>query len=246
MASLTPSRPSQESLLCFPFLTADEFDYGCRVLCDRFHAWQISSPDTGLSIQFVHQQVTSDSMLKISRYIENIGVHDEENVLMHEPEDLQEPQLEDDSELDPEALIRATKPIASLQVDYDIALSPTYQVPVLHFTLRWTNHKGPMFELDAIYQYLVPDEYRRQLKNVGIIGGISFDVGAMCFSVPDRFIAHSSTVSSNNWRAHVLRPPLQYRRCYETHCGGAGCHTRDVSRHLARVGRTLRWLAYAV
>lgn len=40
-------------------------------------------------------------MLKISRHIENIGVHDEENALMHEPEDLQEPQLEDDSEHDP-------------------------------------------------------------------------------------------------------------------------------------------------
>ncbi|OJJ87239.1 ATG3/ATG10 family protein [Aspergillus glaucus CBS 516.65] len=174
MASLTSSRPSQEPLLGFPFLKPDEFDYGCRVLCDRFHAWQISSLGTGLSIQFVHQQ-TSDSMLKISRHIENIGVHDEENALMHEPEDLQEPQLEDDSEHDPEALIRATEPNASLQVDYDIALSPTYQVPVLYFTLRWTNHKGPVLGIDAVYQYLVPDEYRKQLKSVGIIGGISFD-----------------------------------------------------------------------
>lgn len=57
MASLTSSRPSQEPLLGFPFLKPDEFDYGCRVLCDRFHAWQISSLGTGLSIQFVHQQV---------------------------------------------------------------------------------------------------------------------------------------------------------------------------------------------
>lgn len=40
-------------------------------------------------------------MLKISRHIENIGVHDEENALMYEPEDLQEPQLEDDFEHDP-------------------------------------------------------------------------------------------------------------------------------------------------
>ena len=145
---------------------------------------------------------------------------------------------------DQETLIRAIEPNASLQVDYDIALSPTYQVPVLYFTLRWTNHKGPVLGIDAVYQYLVPDEYRKQLKSVGIIGGISFDVGAMC-SVPDRFTTHISIVSSNKWRAHVFRPSLQYCGCHETHRRGAGCHTRDVSRHLARVGRTLRWLAYA-
>jgi ubiquitin-like-conjugating enzyme ATG10 len=78
-----------------------------------------------------------------------------------------------------EALVRA-KPQPSLQIDYDILLSPTYQVPVLYFGLRWHNH-GPL-GLDEVYQYVVPEQYRQQLKSVGVMGGISMGVGA--FSEP--------------------------------------------------------------
>ena len=79
-----------------------------------------------------------------------------------------------------EALIRATEP-NMLHVDYDIVLSPTYQVPALYFTLRWTNHQDPVVGIDGVYRYLVPEQYRKQLKSVGIMGGISFDVGACVF-----------------------------------------------------------------
>lgn len=142
-----------------------------------------------------------------------------------------------------EALVRAIEPNASLQVEYDIVLSPTYQVPVLHFMLRWTNQKGPVVGIDSVYQYLVPDQYRKQLKSVGIMGGISFDVGARVLGSRP---LHSSrfVVSSNIWCAVVFRPSLQYCRGYEAHCRGAECHTRDVSYHLARVGRALRWPAF--
>lgn len=54
--------------------------------------------------------------------------------------------------------------------------SPTYQVPVLYFTLRWHNLQGPL-GLDAVYQYVVPEQYRKQLKEVGVMGGISVGVG---------------------------------------------------------------------
>ncbi|KAI2715996.1 hypothetical protein DTO012A7_3483 [Penicillium roqueforti] len=69
-----------------------------------------------------------------------------------------------------EALVRA-KPHPSLQIDYDILLSPTYQVPVLYFGLRWHNH-GPL-GLEEVYQYVVPERYRQELKSVGVMGGIS-------------------------------------------------------------------------
>lgn len=78
-----------------------------------------------------------------------------------------------------EALVRA-KPHPSLQIDYDILLSPTYQVPVLYFGLRWHNH-GPL-GLEEVYQYVVPERYRQELKSVGVMGGISMGVGA--FSEP--------------------------------------------------------------
>lgn len=67
---------------------------------------------------------------------------------------------------------------AKLQIDYDILLSPTYQVPVLYFTLRWHNRQGPI-GLDAVYQYVVPEGLRHQLKSAGVMGAISFGVGAL-------------------------------------------------------------------
>ena len=57
-------------------------------------------------------------------------------------------------------------------------LSPTYRVPVLYFALRWNNYPGPI-GLDAVYQYVVPEQYMKELKSVGIMGGISFGVGAL-------------------------------------------------------------------
>ena len=79
-----------------------------------------------------------------------------------------------------EALVR-TNLHPTLQIDYDIVLSPTYQVPVLYFMLRWHNHQDPV-GLDAVYQYVVPEQYKQQLQNVGVMGGISFGVGAQMFS----------------------------------------------------------------
>lgn len=46
-----------------------------------------------------------------------------------------------------------------------------------------------MVGIDEVYQYLVPEQFRRQLKNVGIMGGISFDVGARVLELQT---AHSS------------------------------------------------------
>jgi ubiquitin-like-conjugating enzyme ATG10 len=73
-----------------------------------------------------------------------------------------------------EALVR-TQP--SLQIDYDIMFSPTYQVPILYFGLKSHDH-GPL-GLDAVYQYVVPEQYRQELKSVGVMGGISMDVRCM-------------------------------------------------------------------
>lgn len=73
-----------------------------------------------------------------------------------------------------EALVR-TQP--SLQIDYDIVFSPAYQVPVLYFSLKSHNH-GPL-GLDAVYQYVVPEQYRQEMKSVGVMGGISMGVRCM-------------------------------------------------------------------
>lgn len=74
-----------------------------------------------------------------------------------------------------EALVR-TDGRPTLHIEYEILLSSTYQVPVLYFTLH-RDDQGPI-GLDGVYQYLVPEPYRKQLKSVGVMGGISFGVGS--------------------------------------------------------------------
>ncbi|KAJ5585316.1 uncharacterized protein N7459_005116 [Penicillium hispanicum] len=160
------------SLSAFPWLTPDEFDRACRALAAR--CTSARDGDGGWSMRLVTQGQQMATSLKISRRVE---VPSDAT----DAADLQE-ALEDD---DPEALVR-TDLTPNLQIDYDIVLSPTYQVPVLYFALRWNHCQGPV-GLDAVYQYVVPEQYRKELKSVGIMGGISLgyhpESGAPAFFV---------------------------------------------------------------
>ncbi|CAI7673494.1 unnamed protein product [Penicillium viridicatum] len=153
----------------FPFLAQSEFEGACQDLADRCTSAQnICWPAIRLLTK------PDGTSLRITKYVDV-------------PNPLEVPaleHLEDSQDEDPEALVRA-KSQPSLQIDYDILLSPTYQVPVLYFGLRWHNH-GPL-GLDEVYQYVVPERYRQELKSVGVMGGISMgyhpDSGAPAFFV---------------------------------------------------------------
>lgn len=54
-------------------------------------------------------------------------------------------------------------------------MSPTYQVPVLWFTLTGLPLDGPQ-SMDAVYQYLVPPSSRAEIKDLGVMGGVSMAV----------------------------------------------------------------------
>ncbi|KAK5796785.1 hypothetical protein VI817_006069 [Penicillium citrinum] len=149
----------------FPFLTALEFERACRGLVDR-----VCTCTTGLeggwsSIRLVTQNATS---LKITR---RVKIHDNSEIQSEDRQDAQ-------------ALVR-TDGRPTLHIEYEILLSSTYQVPVLYFTLH-RDDQGPI-GLDGVYQYLVPEPYRKQLKSVGVMGGISFgyhpESGAPAFFV---------------------------------------------------------------
>lgn len=73
-------------------------------------------------------------------------------------------------------------------VTYEVHLHPTYRVPTLWFTLRDLPMGEPTFNVEAVYRYLVPLEYKRQMREMGIIGGISAAV-----STTANHLAHSCT-----------------------------------------------------
>lgn len=57
-------------------------------------------------------------------------------------------------------------------VEYHIILSPVYRVPVLHFQLNpgSTTSKS---SLEAVYNHLVPQQYKSSMSSAGILGSIS-------------------------------------------------------------------------
>ncbi|KAG4442280.1 hypothetical protein IFR05_002204 [Cadophora sp. M221] len=58
-------------------------------------------------------------------------------------------------------------------VTYEIHLHPTYSMPTLWFTLHDLPMGEPTFDLESVYRYLVPREYKSKLRAAGITGGIS-------------------------------------------------------------------------
>ena len=64
-------------------------------------------------------------------------------------------------------------------VTYEIHLHPTYKLPTLWFTLHDLQNAESPLDIDSVYRYLVPEQYKSQLRAVGVIGGIS---AAVCRS----------------------------------------------------------------
>jgi len=61
---------------------------------------------------------------------------------------------------------------------YSIVLSPTYQVPVLYFTLA-SAASSMTSTIDDVYSLLVEPSRRAEMNSVGIMGAISYAVGAL-------------------------------------------------------------------
>ncbi|KAL4783483.1 hypothetical protein BJX76DRAFT_255693 [Aspergillus varians] len=165
----TGSHPSgQDALSSFPFLSNDEFEAACRAFLGRVHVAGMST----LAWSSIRVQGTGPITLKISQSVKTCKSPHDGDALARpvEAEDIQVSNLESWEE-DPEALVRTSNKHAGLQVDYDILLSPTYQVPVLYFVLRGADKPLGM---DEVYDYLVPDQYRKDIQGVGIMGAISF------------------------------------------------------------------------
>lgn len=75
-----------------------------------------------------------------------------------------------------QTLKRHPKPgFKTITVDFSIILSPTYQVPVLWFMPCQLPEHGT-WDLDTVYQYLVPKPQHARVRQVGILGGISMAV----------------------------------------------------------------------
>lgn len=95
----------------------------------------------------------------------------------------------------------------NLTIDYDIAFSTSYHVPVLYFRLRETPQVGPAV-LEDIYNSLVPHQHQQSLRSNGVMGGISFGVCRPITMLSVISMNSLRTVSPPIWHSSLLHSPM--------------------------------------
>lgn len=103
-------------------------------------------------------------------------------------------------------------------VIYQIHLHPTYNVPTLWFTMYDLPMGEPAFDLDSVYRYLVPDEFKGRLRAAGIMGGLSGAVrGYPCC---DRYHLILLIVLNSRTHSQMSPPslfiPVRLKRAWKT------------------------------
>jgi len=181
----------------WPFLTPEEFELACAFFDQRYVRARLGPTRQLFKLRLRRALIDGTSYIEILRVLQ-LPDHDDdlslalEKLTNHEvslsnTEMKVEMETEDD---DHEALrpngsnsssgvsFSGDPPGYSLfshqpYVIYEIHLHPTYNVPTLWFTLHDLPMGEPTFDLNSVYRYLVPEEYKSQLRGVGVTGGIS-------------------------------------------------------------------------
>ncbi|KKZ64820.1 hypothetical protein EMCG_09267 [[Emmonsia] crescens] len=185
----------------FPYLKREEFTAACRALVAKVDPFQRDGDLTtrlgwtGVRLEakddeivlIIHKQL-DDEEITSPRHLKHMGDTLKNNEVEEDDDDTAEtielhhddPVLDSDNVRGTqEELIRQRCRSTKLQVEYNIMLSPTYQVPILYFFVHNVinnsniSAKGPEGLLDIVYNRLVPTQYRSELKDVGIMGGLS-------------------------------------------------------------------------
>lgn len=171
-------------MACSGFLSLPPFREACCVLAD--HGQTANS--SGVSFRFDQEDLLPN--LIISRRLPHTLAPSHENPPRLSPSTEQEAQssvstidqnvidegvsqenIHEEDE-DDEASIPHS-PTQSPSVEYSIVLSPSYQVPVLYFTLRNLPSSLNPTSIETVYQLLTPRNFTYDLERTGVMGGIS-------------------------------------------------------------------------
>lgn len=179
--SFMQSRPLAD-VKNYPFLTSDEFGNICTnfaSICQVANDW---NNHNGEWSSISHMTQSGTDSIRITR----CGNPSERLVAINgqakpspwatadEDDEIEQIDEEELVPMPPESNCRegAEAENDALTATYDIVLSPSYSVPVLHFSVRTARGKL-VTELDTIYDHLVPRLFKNQVLGVGIMGGIS-------------------------------------------------------------------------
>ncbi|KAF2876490.1 hypothetical protein BDV95DRAFT_560838 [Massariosphaeria phaeospora] len=145
----------------FPHVSKSEFGGACGNLAARY-AGQGGLQTDWTSVDVV--QHDGDSYLKIEK---DLHLEDHDTTGGRLDVEVDEDELRED---DQEALI--PPPFLKATIEFDIMLSPIYQVPVLYFSIRDPRCRHPP-TMATLYHNIIHPQLKAQAENVGVIGGIS-------------------------------------------------------------------------
>jgi ubiquitin-like-conjugating enzyme ATG10 len=163
----------------FPHLTPGEFTSIITTFNDICQASTSKERHDWTSTSMRKDNESSASLMIVRSIVVSLyltAIHD-----MFRPDDAKEDDqgLElIDEEVDEDVLQQDQSEICHLNVEYNIVYSPSYQVPVLYFsvTKQTGTTKKPITALEEIYEYLVPAAQKVHVKNNDILGAISSTV----------------------------------------------------------------------
>ncbi|XTI86692.1 hypothetical protein V2W45_1341577 [Cenococcum geophilum] len=173
------------TIASFPLISALEFESACRKISERYQAGGHLQSDWE-HVRLAQGYEESTVYLSITRTIQGAGGKPEspvkDNGELEAFEEIDEVQHEAIAEqlrigrligfTLQEALQLRVPANHGLMVEYDIVLSPTYQVPVLYFRIRDAGCALPP-SIDTLYRYVIPKQFKSQVESFGIIGGIT-------------------------------------------------------------------------
>ncbi|OCL11578.1 hypothetical protein AOQ84DRAFT_373869 [Glonium stellatum] len=153
------------AIASFPFISGPEFESGCTQILIRYQAGGHLQSDWEC-VRLIQGHDEATAYLSITKKIEGIGRRPDSSIEEYDD------SVEALEEIDEEALPLTTATSQGLTVEYNIVLSPTYQVPVLYFRFRDAGCALPL-AIDTLYQYVIPEQFKSQVESFGVIGGIT-------------------------------------------------------------------------
>ncbi|KAI9744811.1 MAG: hypothetical protein M1818_001736 [Claussenomyces sp. TS43310] len=200
----------------YPFLSSDEFQDACHFLDQKYIRATLGLQRRIFRLRLNRNLATGDVYITIicpidtSKYditldLEKLswgeGICSDDNHMDIEAEnndfEAVRPGRESLSgpfvERPPDEVDRPPKyaPIAQQPyVVYEIHLSETYRTPVLFFTLHDLPPCDSRWDLDVVYRYLVPEEFKDRIRSYGPIGAISVEVWPTIAKVSMKYHPH--------------------------------------------------------
>ncbi|CZS91283.1 uncharacterized protein RAG0_01984 [Rhynchosporium agropyri] len=185
----------QEDYQHWPFLNQEEFELVCAFFDQKYVSAELGPTRNIFKIRSRRVATTANSYIEILRLLEPPDDEDELSKALGmlgggggvgERNDFRSDDMimmdTVDEDADQEALrsVPSANQLPSYSqyshqpyVTYEIHLHATYRMPTLWFTLHDLPMGDPTFDLDSVYRYLVPAQFKSGLRAAGITGGIS-------------------------------------------------------------------------